>query len=230
MDCQILVHWIRWTPIGQTTRDGEKMKMSDFDLQMQTYIRDKKYDDAERFMLERYAQVKANGTPTELRDILDQAAMFYRLPFKRNLAMAEHYYHEMEAIFPGWETDLRVTSFYFYRLRDFAKTIDRVTAMAARKDSDKEPVQFLYSALSLKGLALIYLNRFEEAVLVLRELDRIISSTPNQVPYGDEFNFLSAMMDANIDPKGCKDLAAVIVNRVRDKEFKDKYRAILDRK
>jgi hypothetical protein len=203
------------------------MEMWDFDLKMVTCIQNKEYDEAERFILERYAQVKASGSATELRHILDQAGMFYQLPFKRDLSMSERYYHEMEMGFPGWETDLRHASFYFYGLRDFAKTIDKVTAMAARKDTDKEPVQFLYSALTLKGLALFYLNRFEEAIGVVRELERIISTTPNQVPYGDEFNFLSAMVQGNIEPRLCKKLAATVVTRVRDQEFKAKFLALL---
>src|SRR5215469_6440958 len=131
--------------------------MWDIDLEVSTYLQKKEYDQAENLLLEQYPKVKARGNATEIRHILNGLASFYSLPFKRNLPRAELYYREMEAVFPGPETDLRVASFYFYNLRDFVKTVERVQAMGSSEEQEKKDVQFCYSALTLRGQALLYL-------------------------------------------------------------------------
>lgn len=199
------------------------MKMWDIDLKVSTYLHQKEYDQAENLLLEQYPEVKARGNATEIRHILNGLATFYSLPFKKNLSRAESYFREMEAVLPSCETDLRIASFYFYSLRDFAKTVERVQAMDAYERQEKKDIQFYYSALTLKGQALLYLNRTEEAAAALRELERIIATSPKQVPYGDEFNFLDQMTQQKLELKLCKQLAAVIVDRVRDPEFRNKF-------
>lgn len=203
------------------------MEMGDIDLQVNTYLRSEEYDQAERFLLEQYEQIKRRGDSIAFHHILSSLAMFYRLPFKRSLTQAELYYREMEARFPGRESDLELASFYFHRLLDFVKTVSRVDAMGKLENQDKKDIKFYYSALTLKGHALLHLNRVKEATQVLWELARVIEVFPKQVPYGDEFNFLNEMTQRKIEPKLCNELANMVVARIRDQEFKEKYLSLL---
>lgn len=203
------------------------MEMWDIDAQLVSYLRNKGYDQAEQFLLEQYTEIKGGGNATALSHILGALAHFYCLPFKKNLSRAELYYREMESNFPGRETDLTIAMFYFYNLRDFTKTIERVQAMGVLERQEKRDIQFYYSALTLKGQALLHLGRDREAVAVLQELAQIIARSPKQVPYGDEFNFLNEMTERRHEPELCKQLATVIVSRIRDQEFKNKFMAML---
>lgn len=203
------------------------MEMWDIDMQVSTYLQEKEYDKAESLLQEQYSKVKAEGNQTAIRHILNGIANFYCLPFKKNLAQAESYYREMEDIFPDRETDLRFASFYFYSLRDFSKTVDRVPFMPVLEGQGRKDIRFYYSALTLKGQALLYLNRNQEAARVLQELANIIESAPHYVPYGDEFNFLNEMTCRKLELELCRQLAAIIVSRVRDREFKDKFLSML---
>jgi hypothetical protein len=120
-----------------------------------------------------------------------------------------------------------MASFYFYALRDFTKTAEKVQAMGKLEDQDGRDIQFYYSALTLRGQALLYLNPGHEAAMTLQELGRIIASAPKRVPYGDEFNFLDEMAQRKLEPELCSELANVIAARISDQEFKEKYSALL---
>jgi hypothetical protein len=186
------------------------------------------YDQAEQFLLKQYEEIKTAGERTALRHILHALAMFYRLPFKMSLSQAAVYYRELEVAFPGRETDLELASFYFHKVKDFAKTVDRIQSMGRFEDQDDKDVRFYYTALTLKGRALLQLNRQDEAATVLQELARIVASSPKQVPYGDEFNFLNEMTQKRLEPELCKQLAKVVVARIKDQEFKSKFLAMLN--
>jgi len=204
------------------------MEIWDIDTQVMAYMQKGEYDNAERFLITQHLQLRAGEKSTALRHILNELAMFYRLPYKRNFTQSEVYYREMETVFPDWETDLRLANFYFYSLRDFSRVVAQVDAMSGRKDQNKESLQFYYSALTLKGVALLYLNRNQESVMVLRELEWLISSSPSQIPYGDELNFLNELAKRKLESTLCRKLATVIVSKVRDQEFKDKFMALLE--
>lgn len=204
------------------------MEMWDIDTHVLSYIQNGEYEQAEQFLREQYTEVKARGNSTALRHILLEIAHFYCLPFKKHLRQAEVYYREMESTFPDRETDLRIAMFYFYNLRDFTKTVDRVSKMGAVDFQNKKDIQFYYSALALKGQALLCLNRDQQAATILKELERIIAAAPRQVPFGDEFNFLNEMTQRKREPELCKELTKVIIARIKDQEFKDKFLALLD--
>lgn len=203
------------------------MEMWDIDMKVSTYLQRREYEEAESLLQEQYSKVKTAGNPTAIRHILNGIANFYCLPFKKDLSRAESYYREMEALFPDRETDFRFASFYFYSLKDFSKRVDKIQSMAAPQSQGRKDFRFYYSALTLKGQALLHLNRNHEATLVLRELANMTDIAPNYVPYGDEFNFLSEMTRRKLELELCKQLATAIVSRVRDQEFKDKFLTML---
>lgn len=203
------------------------MELWDIDSRLSEYLQSKEYDQAEGLLLDQYNEIKAGTDETAMRHILLALASFYSLPFRKNLSEAEAYYREMAVIFPDRESDLRLATFYFYSLRDFVKTIDTVQSMGIFASQSKRDIQFYYSALTLKGQALLYLNRNGDAIDVLRELKQIIANNAQQVPFGDEFNFVNEMTRRTLKLESCKQLIAVILGHIRDKEFKSKFQALL---
>ncbi|MGO9229081.1 MAG: hypothetical protein ACLQKA_07710 [Bryobacteraceae bacterium] len=158
--------------------------------------------------------------------ILSQLAQFYSLPMAEDLPKAESYFLECEALSPEPHTLLQTAMFYFYVSGNFPKTIAKVDEIKARWDGSQD--EGYYSALTIKGQALIELGNVDGATFVLEEMLAMIKSPPARLPYGDELNLLSAAISRPRLAERSREILALIISRIRSPEYVQRARSLLE--
>ena len=159
-----------------------------FDREINNLIRDGERERAEERLLKAYSELKAADSAEDLEYVISQLAHFYSTPGAENLEKAEAYFLESELALPGSGTKYQTAMFYFYVLGDFPKTITKVNEIEGVQDLGDRASY--YSALTLKGQALIRLEKVDAADKVLEEVLSLIKTNPLNLPYGDEINLL----------------------------------------
>jgi hypothetical protein len=177
---------------------------------------------AEELLLKAYSELKAANDVRDLEYVVGQLALFYSLPDTENLGRAKSYFLENEVLAPGAGSKRRTALFYFDILRDFQETVrkvDEIRPLEADRDS-------YYSALTLKGQALIKLEMLVDAKNVLEELLNLIKTNPRGLPYGDEMNLLQAAIPIPILTSTCLEILALITPKIRSKEYQERAKAL----
>jgi hypothetical protein len=141
------------------------------------------------------------------------------------LAEAEKCFVECEALSPEPYTLLQTATFHFYVRRDFPKTIAKVDEIKSRWDVAYD--DSYYSALTLKGEALLELGDIDAANHVLEEMLAMIKSLPARLPYGDELNFMSVAISKPILADRSREILRLIVPRIRSLEYVERAKALL---
>jgi tetratricopeptide (TPR) repeat protein len=198
-----------------------------FDTEFIQLIQAGKYREAEQLLTQKYEELKRRDPNNDLRYIVNKLAQLYCLPFAENLDKAKGYYAELERTFPGRETDADLAMFYFYTLRDFDKTIQKVRQMGSLEEQRKTDIPSYYTSLTLLGQALLNLGRSHEAEKVLLDLTKLVDLFPRQVPCGDEMNFLEEMTKRQVAPVLCKHLLGFVIPRLRDPEYQSRASLVL---
>lgn len=184
-----------------------------------------KYDEAEQFLLTAYSEFKAANNRNDLDFVIGHLAHFYSFPESEDLAKAEHYCLEREVLSPGTHPKLQTAWFYFYTTCNFPETIKKVDEIAALKDADG--INDYYSALAVKGHALLNLDRTEEAADVLRELLMMIKTNPPRFPFGDEMNFLEAAKPQQSLAPLVREILTFILPNMRSQQYVKRGKALL---
>ena len=183
-------------------------------------IRAGEYREVETELLARYEQAKRGADFITLSQTLGLLAKFYSLPFVEDLNKAETYYEEREQFFPGPETLLDFAMFLFYVKRNssraLAKTQEVLAAAYELGDSSRA-----YTALSLKGRALLELGRSHEALDVLDELERMVAAKKSFV-VGDETSFLECLRERALASNRVSLLASKLAPICRDPAFRER--------
>lgn len=172
----------------------------EFDDRIWELIGEERYEQAELELQDAYAERKRSGDSDGLGCVTGHLADLYSLPMYEDLDKAQKYFEEHELLSPTPYVLRQTTLFYFLLRRDFARTVDKVDEMKSRWDVSRDPSY--YSALALKGEALLELGDVQGANAVLEEMLAMIRLQPSGRPYGDEVNLLSASV-SRPDLAGC---------------------------
>jgi tetratricopeptide (TPR) repeat protein len=196
-----------------------------FDNRVSELIKSGKHREAEDQLLKAHAQLKAANAPRDLEHVAGRLAQFYSMPQTEDRVKAEDYFSECESMSSTAYTRLQTATFYFYVLKDFSKTIKKVEDIKALKDVSASPSY--YSALTLKGQALINLGMIDEAGKVLNELLSMIRGNPAKFPFGDEINFLEAAVSYEALMPTSHEILSLIIPKIRSQEYVDRAKALL---
>jgi len=196
-----------------------------FDRKINDLIRKGKQREAESKLLEAHAELKAANAPSDLEHVAGRLAQFYSMPTTEDRVKAEQYFTECESLSSTAYSRLQTATFYFYVLRDFPKTIRKVEDIKAVKDVSGSPSY--YSALTLKGQALINLGMIDDAGQVLDELLSMIRGNPPKFPFGDEINLLEAAVSYEALVPTSHEILSLIVPKIRSQEYVDRAKALL---
>jgi hypothetical protein len=185
----------------------------------------KQLNEAETFLLRCYEELKLTDQTEDLEYVIGALAHFYSMPETEDRGRAERFFLEREGLSGDLHSKLETATFYFYVLRDFSKTVEKVKEMGVVHGAHSSPSY--YSALSLMGQALLELNRIEEADRILKEMYVMVQSDETHLPYGDEINFLE---HASLHPalaSKCRLVAVDILPRIRSKEYAKRAQRLL---
>ena len=113
--------------------------------------------------------------------------------------------------------------FSFYVAQNFAQAIEKADdVLSSSKDTDSSR---RYTALALKGQALLKLGRREQAVPILGELEQMVSNRMALV-VGDEVAFLERLATAGLETERVSRLANTLARVCRDPAFKKRLEAL----
>ena len=198
-----------------------------FYLKISSLLRTGQERQAEQELLNAYAELRRTSDIEGLKFVTNRLAQFYAAPSTEDLPKAEEYFLECEVLSPEAYTLLQTALFQFCVRRDFPKTIAKVDEIKSRWDvahSDS-----YYSALTLKGEALVELGNIESAEHVLEEILAMARSNPSGLPHGDELNLLGAAI-AQPSLKECSwAILRLIIPRIRSREYVRRAQSLLDR-
>ncbi|HEY6252425.1 MAG TPA: hypothetical protein VI685_20920 [Candidatus Angelobacter sp.] len=200
--------------------------VEELEKEMTGLIGDGNYKEAERCLLSAYAELKACDNKIDLDFVLGQLAFFYSLPRAKDLAKAEAYFLEREKLSPGTHAKLQTAWFYFYSASNFAKTIEKVDEIGVLKAASSSGDY--YSALAVKGHALLILGKVTEADQVLQELLMLIKSYPPKFPFGDEMNFLEAAAHQVLLTSIVREILNLILPNIKSPEHAKRGEALLE--
>lgn len=178
---------------------------------------------AEERLLKTYSEFKAAGSVENLAYVAYRLAHYYSTPSTENLEKAEAYFVEREALSPGAYAKCKTAWFYFYVAQNALKTIAKVDEIKP-SSSDRDSY---YSALTLKGQALIKLGMISDADRTLEELLSLIKTNPRGLPYGDEINLLQASVSRSILAPKCREILELIIPKIRSQEYQERAKALL---
>lgn len=196
-----------------------------FITQVDSLIRDGETTQAEERMLAAYSDLRSVDNVKDLELVTAQLAHFYSMPQTEDRVKAEAYFIEREALAPSGYAMLQTATFYFYVAKELSKTVkkvDEIEALPGTRDMGS-----YYSALALKGEALIELGRVDDAKSVLREMSYIVKTNPQQVPFGDEINLLEAAIRQETLAHPARELLQLIVPKIRSQEYRERAEALL---
>lgn len=172
-------------------------------------------------LLTAYAELKSSGSE-ELEYVVFELAHFYSRPRKENPEKAERFFLEREGLAPGARAKRSTAQFYFF-MRQPQKVIAKVDEI----DSEQSDRASYYSALALKGQALLDLEKLEEAGLVIDSMIRMALTNAQGLPYGDEINLMDAATEVeSLKPK-CHELLRLVVPKIADPDFRARGNSLL---
>ena len=196
-----------------------------FDKEVNNLIREGQRDKAEERLLRARSELKLAGSIEDLEYVVSRLARFYSTPGAENLEKAEAYFLESEVLLPGAGTKYQTAMFYYYVVQDSQKTVGKVDEI--RPPQVVADRGSYYSALTLKGQALIDLERQDHTGEILQALLDLIKANPAGLPYGDEVNLLQAAISNPILMPRCREILHLIIPKIRSQEYVEKAKALL---
>ena len=197
-----------------------------FYIRISNLLRSGQERQAEQELLNTSAELRRTGDIEGLKFVINRLAHFYALPMSEDLAKAEQCFLECELLSPEPYTLLQTATFYFYDRRDFSKTITKVDEIKSRWEVTHSASY--YSALTLKGEALVELGNIDGAKQVLEEILAMIKSRPSGLPYGDELNFLDAAISKPSLAECSREILVLIIPRIRSQEYVQRAKVLLE--
>jgi len=194
-----------------------------FDKEIDDLIEKGSAQKAEERMLQAYSQLKDGRRRQDLEHVVFRLAHFYSVPGQENLKEAERYFIERETLSPTSYNKYQTATFYFFVLGDSTQAINKIDEIHT---SETDRASY-YSALCLKGQALMKLERFPEAATVITELLEFVKRNPRGLPFGDEVAFLQTAIAVPFLTQGCRKLLKLVIPKMRSQEYKEKAAAVL---
>jgi hypothetical protein len=180
---------------------------------------------AEQELISARSTLRAAGDIWDQEFIVREMAHFYSLPTTEDQDKAEACYLECERLSPSPLSLSDTATFYFYVAADCVKTIAKVDEIKARWDVSSN--DGYYSAMTLKGQALLDLGDVDGAKYVLEEILAMIRANAALLPYGDELNFLEAAITEDVLANGCCEALRLIIPRIRSQEYVERAQGVL---
>lgn len=199
---------------------------NDFDQKITELIRSGQETEAESRLLSARAELTSRNDLEQLEYLLNRLGQFYSMPGKEDPAKAEECFLEREALSSKLYPRLQTATFYFYVLSDFEKTIRKVDEIGELRETAESPSY--YSALALKGQALVKLGRVEDTSHLLDELLKLIGRNSPKLPYGDELNFLDAALSNKMLVSKIRDILNLLIPKIRSQEYREKAKMLLE--
>ena len=194
-----------------------------FDKEIDDLIQKGREQKAEERMLQAYSQLKAENRAQELEHVVFRLAHFYSMPGQEDLQKAEQYFIEREALSPTSYNKYQTATFYFFVLSDSKQAINKINEIST-SETDRSSY---YSALCLKGQALVKLQRFSEAGTVITELLEFVKISPRGLPFGDEVGLLQTAIAVPLLAQRCRELLKLVIPKMRSQEYREKAAAVL---
>jgi len=187
-------------------------------------IRRKQFGQAEAMLSAARQETTESGDFDALDFVLSEFAALCGQMEPPDIARVEAFCLEREAVrntgYNKWQTAMT----FYWVVRDSRRTVIK-SREAVQKATEEKDSKTLYSALSLLGLALLELDRIEEAGATLNEIGNM-ARRKMRIVVGDETLFLERANERGLDRPTIKDIANILAPVCRDQSFAERLRAL----
>lgn len=194
--------------------------------QVSVLVANKKFEQAEKLLLQARSKAATDDDAEMTQFVLSELVELYCVMEPPNLAKAETFSIEREKVDGSARSKLQTAMLNYHSGRDPARAVTKLQEAVAkgRKENDNSTI---YTALGLLGRALLDLNRTDEAVEILRQIERLILAKSSFV-VGDETIFLEAASAKGIELPTVKRIASFLAPVCEDGEFKNRLKALAE--
>jgi hypothetical protein len=141
-----------------------------------------------------------------------------------DIARAEELCLEREAVrntgYNKWQTAMTL----YWTVHDCSRTVTK-SREAVQKAMEEGDTKTAYSALSLLGLALLELDRTDEAGVTLGEIGDMVRKR-RRIVVGDETLFLARANTRGLERPTIKSIASILAAVCRDAAFAERLQAL----
>jgi hypothetical protein len=200
------------------------MDIRKLDETVSVLVKEKQFAQAEALLLEARREAAEKADPDDLDFVLSELVGLCSLMEPPNISRAEEFCLEREAArntgYNKWQTAMTL----YWSAHDCARTITKARE-AVQKAMEEGDTSTTYSALSFLGLALLDLDRTDEAGATLREIEDIVRRR-KRIVVGDETLFLERANTRGLQRPTIKSIASILAPVCRDAAFAERLQAL----
>ena len=187
-------------------------------------IRRKQFAQADALLSEARKEAADKADLDTLDFVLSELAVLCRLMEPPDIVRAEEFCLEREAArntgYNKWQTAMML----YWSAHDCSRTVTKARE-AVQKAGEEGDTKTAYSALSLLGLALLELDRTDEASVTLREIEDMVRQR-RPIVAGDETLFLERANTRGLERQTIKSIAIILAPVCRDAAFAKRLQAL----
>lgn len=177
------------------------MDWARFDLENLELLKASRFDEAERRLLELYAQAKSSDDLGLLDQVLGRLADHYSCPFSENIQKAALLVSEREGLRPTLYNQLQTALFSMMTIGDIPKALEKLDQIVGvcseiRVDDPRS----CFWATALRGICLIRLGRVDECAGMVELLLNLARSFSADIIPGDAIEFLKELVKTGRAP------------------------------
>jgi|HubBroStandDraft_6_1064221.scaffolds.fasta_scaffold444871_1 hypothetical protein len=200
------------------------MDIRKLDETVSVLIRRKQYAQADALLSEARREAVERADPDALDFVVSELAGLCGQMEPPDVARAEEFCLEREAArntgYNKWQTAMTL----YWNVHDCSRTVTK-SREAVQKAMEEEDTKTAYSALSLLGLALLELDRTDEAGVTLREIGDMVRQR-KRIVVGDETLFLERANTRGLERPTIKSIASILAPVCRDAAFAERLQAL----
>src|SRR3984957_15208599 len=199
---------------------GSDMDIQKLDKTVDALIRTKQFAEAEAILSEARQEATDSADPNALDWVLSHFVFLCWAKEPPDVLRAKQFCLEREAAREPAYNKYRTARTYYWPANDHPRTVMKARE-AVEKATDEGDTNTRYSALSLLGLALLDLDRSEEAGATLIEIYEMVRQR-QRIVVGDETLFLERAHTGGLDRSILKSTAPPLAPVCRDKAFAER--------
>jgi len=203
---------------------GSDMDIQKLDKTVDALIRTKQFAEAEAILSEARQEATDSADPNALDWVLSQFVFLCWAKEPPDVLRAEQFCLEREAARDTAYNKYRTAMTFYWAANDHPRTVMKARE-AVEKATDEGDTNTRYSALSLLGLALLDLDRTEEAGATLIEIYEMVRQR-QRIVVGDETLFLERAHTRGLDRSILKSIATTLAPVCRDKAFAERLQSL----
>jgi len=200
------------------------MDIRKLDETVSVLVQEKQFAQAEALLFEARREAAEKADLDALDFVLSELAVLCGLMEPPNISRAEEFCLEREAArntgYNKWQTAMTL----YWSAHDCSRTVTK-TREAVQKAMEEGDTGTAYSALSLLGLALLDLERTDEAGATLREIEDMVRQR-KRIVVGDETLFLERANTRGLERPTIKSIASILAPVCRDVAFAERLQAL----